>query len=180
MISTRRVISSFREREAREFSCVMCLLPWKISEKIRQWGVDNIPDNELIGDGRESSIHVTVKYGLHNHDPFELRPLLQNYGPIEITLGKISLFENGKEDVIKIEVTSPRLVQLNSLITKHFENTDTHPNYIPHVTIAYVKSGSGKKFVGNTAFEGVKAILEEAEFSGNDYRETTFSMGTFK
>lgn len=176
---SRRIVESFREREARDYSCVMCPLPWKISEKIRQWGIDNIPDGDLIGDGREASIHVTVKYGLHNHDPFELRPLLQNYGPIEITLGKISLFENGKEDVIKIEVTSPRLVQLNSLITKHFENTETHPDYIPHITIAYVKSGAGKKYEGNGAFEGTKVILDKAEFSGNDYRETTFSMASY-
>lgn len=106
----------------------------------------------------------------------ELRPLLQNYGPIEINLGKISIFENEKEDVVKISVVSPRLVQLNSIINRHFENTETHPDYIPHVTLAYVKPGLGKKYEGNGTFAGVKVILDKAEFSGNDYRETTFSM----
>jgi 2'-5' RNA ligase len=176
MISSLRIITSFLKKEARDFSCVLCPLPWKIAEEIRQWGLNNISDEDLIGDGRESSIHVTLKYGLHNHDPFELRPLLQNYGPIEITLGKFSIFENGKEDVVKISVRSPRLVKLNSIITNQFENTETHPEYIPHITICYVKPELGKKYDGNTTFEGRKVILDKAEFSGNDYRETTFSM----
>jgi hypothetical protein len=44
--SAIRVISSFREREARDFSCVLCPLPWEIAEKIRQWALDNIPDDD--------------------------------------------------------------------------------------------------------------------------------------
>jgi 2'-5' RNA ligase len=171
------VINSFRKKEAsREFSCILCPLPWKVAREILQWGKENIPDKDLIGDGRESSIHITVKYGLHDHDPFELRPLLQNYGPIEIILGKLSIFENGKEDVVKINVTSPKLIELNLIITNRFENTTTHDKFIPHCTIGYVKPGLGKKYDGNDAFEGMKVILDKAEFSGNDYRETTFSM----
>jgi 2'-5' RNA ligase len=154
----------------------MCPLPWDIAEKIKQWGKNNIAPEDLIGDGFETSIHVTVKYGLHNHDPFELRPLLQNYGDIECTLGNISIFQNDKEDVVKIDVQSPRLVELNSIITHHFENTETHPIYIPHVTICYLKPGAGKKYAGNSEFAGTKIILEEAEFSGNDYREMTFTL----
>jgi 2'-5' RNA ligase len=147
-----------------------------MAEKIRQWGLKNIPDEELIGDGRETSIHVTLKYGLLNHDPFELRPLLENFGPIEATLGNISIFENEKEDVIKIEVESPRLIQLHNIINKNFENIETHSTFIPHCTIGYVQPGMGKKYADNTDFAGMKVILKEAEFSGNDYRETTFSL----
>ena len=165
-----------RAKQAHDFSCVLCPLPWKITEEIKQWSKNNIPDSDLTGKGREESIHVTIKYGIHGHDPFELRPLLQNYGPIKIVLGKISIFKNENEDVVKIGVVSPDLVQLNSTISVQFENTDTHPEYVPHITLAYVKPGIGKKYEGNNTFEGKEVILNTAEFSGNDNRETSFSM----
>ena len=177
MISVQKVISSYRFIEAqREFSCITAPLPWDIAAEIRKWGMDNILEQNLVGDGFEEDIHVTVKYGLHTHDPFELRQLINGIGPIKITLGEISIFENDDQDVIKISVDSPDLVRLNKLISDNFEHTDSYPGYIPHVTIAYVKPGKGKEQAGRKDFAGRKIILKEVLFSGNDYRETMFSV----
>jgi 2'-5' RNA ligase len=176
MISFRKIISSYRAKEARDFSCVLCPLPWDIAEEIRQWGKKNIPKEDLAGDGLESQIHVTLKYGIHNHDPFELRNIIWNFGPIKMKLGKTSLFSN-EFDVVKIEVTSPGLHELHKLITDNFECTDTFKEYIPHVTSAYVRLGAGKKYSGRDDFEGRKMTLTAAIFSGNDYRETSLPFG---
>ena len=146
--------------------------------KPRLLQMQNIPDEDLIGNGRENNIHVTLKYGLHKHDPFELRNLVWDFGIVRTVLDSISIFSSDEQDVVKIGVTSPDLHRLNKLIANTFDNTETHPVYVPHVTIAYVKPGEGKKYVGRSDFEGKKIILEEALFSGNDYRETVLPFRT--
>ena len=36
-----------------------------IANKIKQWGKDNIPDDELdVAEGREEDTHITVLYGI--------------------------------------------------------------------------------------------------------------------
>jgi len=173
--TANRIVQAFLNREAHDFSSVQCNFPSELAQEIIAWGKANIADEDLAGDGREDNIHVTVKYGLHGHDPFELRSFLSKIGPIEVTLGKISIFSNDT-DVIKIDLISPKLHVINQFISDHFDHTNTHPDYRPHLTLCYVKSGLGSKYEGRTDFEGRKVILGTILFSGNDNRETTFSL----
>lgn len=176
MISPSRIIKAFWEKEAFGYSSVQCNMPWELSEEIIAWGKKNIPDEDLAGDGREEDIHITCKYGLHHHDPIELRALLANFGPVDITLGETSIFENDDADVVKLSITSPRLCKLNAIISDRFEHTDTHDIFIPHITISYVKPGCGKKYQGRKDFSGRKVKLDTALFSGNDNRRTELSL----
>jgi hypothetical protein len=175
-MNLRRIINSYKQKIARDFSCITAPFPWDIAEKIRQWSVENIPDAELINDGREPDVHVTVLYGLYGHDPYEIRPIIDGFGPIELILGEISILKNDGQDVVKISVVSPDLIQLNKIISDNFEHTDSHPEYIPHCTLAYVKPGAGQKYVGRKDFAGTKIVINEILFSGNDYRETVFPL----
>jgi 2'-5' RNA ligase len=175
MISHRKIISSFL-KISRDFSCITCPFPWDIANEIRDWEQKNIPVEDLINDGYEKDIHVTVKYGLHNHDPYEIRPIIRNFKPIHIILGEISIFENEGQDVVKISVDSPDLVKLNKIICESFDHTNTYSEYVPHCTLAYVKSGLGKKYKDRPDFLSKEIILKEILFSGNDYRETSFYL----
>lgn len=176
-IKTGRVIKAFKYREAHSFSSVQCNLPADISKEIYAWGKENIPDEELTGDGRqaEDDIHITLKYGLHGHDPFELRPYIAE-GPIALTLGEVSIFENDDADVVKLSVDAPKLHDYNQIVSDNFEHSDTHPNYIPHITISYVKPGCGKKYEGRKDFLGKKIKLDSVIFSGNDNRKTCLPL----
>lgn len=174
--SARKVVASF-QKIAYGYSCVQCSLPREIADEIYEWGLQNIPDEDLAADGRESDIHVTVKYGLHGHDPFELRDFLFGKEPIKIKLGRLSLFCNDEHDVVKLEVDSPELHQFNKLVSDNFEHTDTHPDYIPHVTVAYVKKGLGKKYEDRDDFAGRQCLLDSVTFSGNDNRMTVLPIG---
>lgn len=171
------VIEAFRERLAYDFSCLMSDFPQEVADEIYQWGIDNIPDEDLAENGREPHIHVTVKYGIHISDPTKVRDHLLNQKPIKARLGKVSLFDTSDEhDVVKIDVDSPQLHELNGIISGNFETTDTFPDYKPHVTIAYVKKGLGKKYNGRNDFEGRMVKLNSAIFSGKDNRETTLNF----
>ena len=171
MISVFRVITAF-QKEAFDYSSVQCDMPYDLAEEVIAWGKENIPDEDLAGDGREDNIHVTCKYGLYDHDPFELREVLAKFGTINITLGKISTFENDETDIVKIDVDSSKIHQLNKIISDKFSHIDTHSTFIPHLTIAYVKPGCGKKYQGNKFFSGRKIKITSVIFSGSDNRKT--------
>lgn len=171
----KRVVEAFL-KSAYDFSSVQMDFPDEIAEEIRAWGRCNIPGCALIDKGFEDDIHVTVKYGIHIVDFTELRELFKDEKPIEVTLGKITLFTSDENDVVKIDVHSSDLVRLNKKISKNFEVTDTHPKYLPHCTIAYVKSGAGAPYDGCTAFEGKKVLLDTVAFSGKDNRFTEFKV----
>lgn len=172
----KRIVKAFL-KSAYDFSSVQMEFPDEIAEEIRNWGRVNIPGDILEDNGREDDIHVTVKYGIHITDFTELREVFKDEKPVEVTLGKITLFETSDEfDVIKIDLHSPALHRLNKIISKNFEVTDTFPVYHPHVTVAYVRKGCGAPYNGRTNFEGKKIVLDLVTFSGKDNRTTEFSI----
>ena len=161
---------------SNDHSSVQFELPEGTALQILDWGLRKIPDRLLAAKGREDDIHVTCKYGIHITDYTQLRNLFVNERALKITLGKISLFNIGNADVVKIEVDSPDLYRLNQKISSLFEVTDTHPTYQPHITIAYVKRGVGIPFRGRMDFAGQKITLDTVVFSGKDNWMTIFKL----
>jgi hypothetical protein len=138
-----------------------------------------IPDADLANDGREDQPHVTVKFGLHTNNVADVRRVLAGEPPITVRLGKTSLFpakEGAAYDVVKVDVDSPDLHRLNKKIADALPHTDTHPTYKPHVTLAYVKPGAGKKYVGRTDLAGRTMTVGAVTFSGKDRQEIPIAL----
>lgn len=148
--------------EGYKYACVMIELPPEHADFLFGWGKLNIPDDALHqppeGDsmGREMEAHVTVKYGITlNEVPHELHLIAQKTPAFPVYIGKVSLFQQADYDVVKLDVESPWLRQLNARITKALPcEGDTYPVYHPHVTLAYVKKGSCDQLVGQDPFAG--------------------------
>jgi 2'-5' RNA ligase len=130
-----------------------------------------IPDDIVFrpGDkeyGKTRDPHITVLFGIEAEEEEKAKQILSKIpGKLVATLGKISLFKNvhddiGVFDVLKIDVTSPQLTQVNKLLTKSVEFSSSHPEYHPHVTLAYLKPGTGEKYVGDTRFSGMKFLFD--------------------
>lgn len=171
----RKIVAAFL-KNAYDFSSVQMDFPDDIAEEIRNWCQSNISGDMLAADGRENHMHVTVKYGLHTTDFTAVREIFKNVKPIKVKLGKINLFEADDYDVVKIDVISPELHKLNRIISNAFEVTDTHPKYLPHCTIAYVKKEYGPCFNGLTDFEGREVVLDSILFSGKDNYQVEFKI----
>ena len=165
---------------AREFSSTQINAPDAIARKVKSWGKENIPDSDLYdeepGFGRESNVHITVKFGLHTDSPEEVEKVVTGFGRFKVKLGEISQFEGEKYDVLKIDVESARLHELNGLIADSVECTDTFPVYKPHMTIAYVKKGKGKKFLGKTIFAGETWTADTLMFSSKNSKHTSIEL----
>lgn len=166
------------EKAEHEFSSTQVNLPGSIASKIRHWGHQFVSDSDVDPEeGREDEVHVTVLFGLHDNEPDDVEAALEGEGPIKLTLGKTSIFECDKYDVVKLDVNSEDLHRLNAKLRDHCEHTQTHPQYKPHCTIAYVKKGVGKKYIGSDKFAGTKLEIDEVLFSNKSRVKTAIRLG---
>jgi len=154
-----------------------------ISNKIQQWGKDNIPDDELNsggdwGDGRETDTHITMLYGICTKNRAVVKDLLTTEKPIKATLKKIGCFVNNDDfDVVIVKIDSPDLERLHKKIADELKVEKTHDEYKPHCTIAYVKKGQARKHAGKTDFQGVKLTFDKVVFKdGVSEQETIISL----
>lgn len=151
------------------YSSTQFNLPTELADLVKVWCAQNIPDGILAGDGRENEPHVTVKYGLHTQDVGDVLKVVGGFGPVAVTMGCVSVFDTNPDyDVVKIDVDGAALRVLNDVIGKAWKslaNSDSHPDYRPHITIAYVAKGQGAQFVGDDTFEGIEFVGDTLKFS---------------
>lgn len=176
LVSAARAVIHARlaAENPHSFSSTQFDLPSELAFEVRQLG-EQIPSDDLAEDGRELNPHVTIKYGLHTNDAEDVRAAVNGESPVAIQLGKCSVFEvsdkdsqrgGAKFDVVKIEVESKALHQLNKRISEALPCTDTFPEYKPHITIAYVKPGLGKVYAEKlNSLQGRVAVFDRLTFS---------------
>jgi broad specificity phosphatase PhoE/2'-5' RNA ligase len=155
-----------------DFSSVQIPISDPLVDEILEWSSKNISEEDLYkeGDeyGREDYLHITVFYGIHSENPNEAIKLLSKEKSFKIKLDKISFFESDEQpyDVLKIDIKSSDLLRINEFLRKNIkESTVTFQDYKPHLTLAYLKKGLGKKFDGNADLKGKEFEVEVLEFS---------------
>ena len=168
-----------RESKKRDYSCLMISAPAVLSDKLVKWSNGNIPDSYFSYEGddepRCKDFHITVIFGLHINDASEVENLIP-IKPFNVKLGKISIFDGGNYQVLKIEVNSPELVELHNLLKDNLENTQTHKTYSPHLTLGYLKQGKSDEFIGCNDFDGESFVVDKYIFSNRDGDEEILKL----
>jgi 2'-5' RNA ligase len=96
--------------------------------------------------GLETEPHTTLLYGLHEEvTTDQIKNVIRSIIFSSCEIKDASIFENEKYDVLKFNVSGEGLVEANNLL-KQFPFTSNYPDYHPHMTIAYIKSGIGEKY----------------------------------
>ena len=134
----------------RSFSCLMldCSNLYQyVNDLHAEIDPDDIYDDEP-GHGLEKETHITTLYGIHTSKFSEVLDAV-DLKPVKYKLTKLSLFENEKFDVLKFEVESKDLHALNKQCTENLEYTNKFSDYKPHLTVAYLLPGTGKKYTKN-------------------------------
>lgn len=135
-----------------------------------------IPEEELYTEednrgskyGIEKETHVTVVPCLDNDISLEeLKKHLKEIDRYKTILTNISLFKNEDYDVLKCDAQSVVLKDTNSSILSAFPSHSEFKEYHPHVTVAYLKSGMGDKYVKQCLMPLV--ILEPKAFHWSYY-----------
>lgn len=139
------------EKQVHNYGCVMLYFDFpKISEihkKIEKEDIyTELNDNTF---GLEDEPHTTLLYGLHEKVSLnDIKKVLSNFKFTNCKIKNPSLFENeGKPyDVLKFDVEGKNLYEANKILKK-YPYTSDFPDYHPHMTIAYINKGKGKKYV---------------------------------
>ena len=146
------------EQEEHEptYGCVMLYTNMRDWEDIHTGGIDpedvyKKPYDDSFG--LEENPHMTVIYGIHEDEvtPEQMINVIkENMEDVTVTISKISIFEQDEYDVVKYDIPVTEQIQsYRDLFINNFENTQTFPEYHPHMTIAYVKPGEGKKYISD-------------------------------
>lgn len=183
-----RALSTVLVEDKHKYSTVQFDLNDDLRQRLIAYG-QKIPDDDLAAKGRETNVHITIKYGLHTNDAAAVRDILDGVKSFTVKLGKVSAFyadnqstkdgvkRSGKDfDVLKIDVVSQALHRLNRRIADALEHTDTHPTYSPHVTIAYLKPGTAADYAGSDEFAGEEMVVDKLIFSNCEGETTTIDL----
>lgn len=130
--------------------------------------------------GYEKEPHITIVYGLHNDkiDREELYEKIEEViRPIRVEVDTIGFFENEEYDVVKFDVpVTPELKEYRKTFMK-FPNTQSFPEYHPHMTIAYVKKGKGKTYAQK--IRPFEVTFRRAVYSDPNYDKKYFDLGQY-
>lgn len=170
-----------------DYGCLMTVLSDPIRKEITDWTLENISDFHLGKGGREFRPHVTILYGFSQDDETviqALKTMLKNHGPFSLKLGELKLFKSGygkwkNEDgnVLYVEIDCPELHKLHEELVNSFPNEDKHPEYKPHLTLAYLLPEFSSLYEGmKSPFVGQTVVSNEVEYTGRENRTETIPL----
>jgi 2'-5' RNA ligase len=174
-----------KKGDTHDYGCAM--LFFNIGKKSWDEFQSMIDDEDIYteeGDqsfGRENEPHVTILYGLHDTiDDKTIEELVDTIKAPELKLKKISIFENNDDyDVVKFDIIGDSATKLGKMNAKFAKlpHTTSYPDYHPHSTIAYVKAGTGKKYVKTLSDdEAIKVTPTEFVYSKADGTKNKYKL----
>jgi 2'-5' RNA ligase len=175
---SERLRTAARILEAHEkYGFIGIRVPSDIANKVKALGKE-IPDNEILESegGLEKDTHITLVWGLTFKDPNVVKDYFDNVEPFFVTLNKTSMFiDNPKCDVLKIGVNSPALQDLHEKLREKYNPVKERENYLPHVTVGYLKKGYAEKYLDKD-FSDCSFYVNSVYFSYDD-KNTTIKFG---
>jgi 2'-5' RNA ligase len=122
--------------------------------------------------GIETDPHITAFYGFKPTDRLgyqqtdleSVRALLRTVDPFTVELRDLGVFEQARYDVLHVKVEPhPSLVGLHYSLKRLVPDSDSW-DYVPHVTLAYMKKGTAARYKGVRDFWGTLVHCNQADF----------------
>jgi 2'-5' RNA ligase len=158
-----------------KYGCVMIKVPFSNWEEITSC-IDPNDIYEIKGDstyGIQKNPHLTLLYPVLSNVKFEkVKEVLDKviYKNIIIKIDKIDVFENEEFDVLKFNVDNNEyLNKIHNELKNNIPNEYKYDIYRPHITIAYLKKGKGKKYKRKYNHS---LVANKITYSNNDIEET--------
>lgn len=138
--STKRYATIMVEFETPPFIVEM-------QDSIDQDDLYTEPDNDYYGIEHES--HVTLALNLDNDiDLEQLKKHLMDISQYDALLTGVSVFESEKYDILVCNVKSDAMTTTHDKLVKVYEIETPFNSYVLHMTIAHLKNGRAKHYLG--------------------------------
>lgn len=142
-------IMLINENRHLEKGCLMAYVDPTYGPRIAATGQRIIAPQSVYTDpddptyGYDTEPHVTLKYGFEpDLTKSAVASIINDVKPFILRIRALNQFLNEKYDVVKFEIEQhPILTKLRSRCDM-YPNTDSYPDYNPHMTLAYVKKGT--------------------------------------
>ncbi len=171
MISLTKLI--LEEKQKFEYGCAMLFFDFpellNLQSKIAKEDLYTEEGSDRSY-GLEEDPHITLLFGLHPEVTLkQVTGVLDKYTFTGCRVYKPSLFVNPKYDVLKFDIAymargGAFLDKINKDL-KQFPYTSDFPDYHPHMTIAYLQPGTGKKYTAMFKDEEYELIPKKAVYS---------------
>lgn len=132
----------------RDYGCLMAYIEPSPASKIVEIGKKIIP-NAIIYDvpgegyGRETSPHVTIKYGFSKDlTDDEIKKIIGKTKSFSVVATGLSTFDGKEFQVVKFDIRKDAVLLAMRKLCDTFPNEDSYPSFHPHLTIAYTKPKS--------------------------------------
>lgn len=163
IITTFEKFTLFLEKDSSmyEYGCLMVYVEipyWK--DFLQKINIDDLFESENERYGLETEPHCTILYGVHSDvDDSEVLSLFDGIteDEFDIKINGIDCFFNKDYDVLKMNVVSEKLNELNKL-ARSLPHTSQYLDYKPHLTLAYLKKGNGTKYIDQTFSMNINTI----------------------
>lgn len=127
----------------------------------------------------EGSPHITLLYGVQAADLSKVRKVVnQLRGKVSLRVGGLGYFDNPEATVAYLKVESDELQRLHRSLRSAVPNQQREGDYIPHVTVAYLKPGArldGIQEDGTDPIEWSTDTVYVSDGKGNHYDVLTES-----
>jgi 2'-5' RNA ligase len=168
MIKLKQLLTE--TKQTYDYGCVMLYFNFPEISKIHDL-IDAADIYTKPGDrsyGLETEPHCTLLYGLHDGvSTQDIEKTLDEFTYYTVTAHHASLFENPEYDVLKFDVKGDNLHETNKALCEYPYTTD-YPDYHPHMTIAYLKPGTGKQYVKQLKGQRFDLLPQYAVYSKPD------------
>ncbi len=175
-VKSDMVIESASQRETYSSGCLFVRLSETESQVFESF-CHSLPENDFLPHPEtgepwiETDHHITVKYGIES--PIQtVQEKFFTYN-VSATLGNLDIFETPDYGVLFIEARGQDFYDMNRRAESELDCVGEKP-FKPHVTLGYMKPGSGKKYRGMAFFLGAKLRFNEYVFTDKDGNEYTF------
>jgi len=179
------------KNDERDYSWIHISVPQNIAAKTVSFS-NSIPNEDLYVEsdekgevvhgnnwtyGVEDDPHITVKWGILTKDVDEIKELLQDMKGGVISLKNVDIFETDDYDVLKVTIDGKALRAINKVISDNLETHNTFPTYNPHITLAYLKTGKGENYQGDSQFKDLTFEFNEVIFEDYEDKQTAIKLG---
>lgn len=129
--------------------CVYLDLSSEFSLELWNEMLSLVRKEHLSEKGKEYFPHVTLLYSTEFKTKGGFKDLekISRRLPLKLEFDSFGVFENDEYDVLYVGVKkSSKLNSAREVLILNYEAKINYPSYVPHLTLAYLKSGFGKLY----------------------------------